>query len=256
MKYTEEGYDSLIRRSYGFSEKEQGSVAWNKVKLLYQKNYVFCNDTQENIPRKIHQIWLGGRVPDKYKWFMDSWQRLNPTYEYRLWTDKDVNSIELTKRDIFNSAKNNGMKSDLLRYEILRQQGGIYVDTDFECLKPLDDLLYLKFFTGISYDAEMVLYIGIIGSVPNHPIMDLCVKLVNQHYNGNDAMTIMDLTGPYYFTRCFLRGTIDDTDRVVAFPVSFFYPLPNNLRGIADPYQFIRPCSYAIHHWGVSWLPK
>lgn len=256
MKYTEEEYDSMIQRSYGYIANEQGSVAWNKVKFLYQKNYVFCNDTAEHIPRKIHQIWLGGRVPEKYREFMDSWQRFNPSYEYKLWTDKEAKDINMSKRNIFESCKNNGMKSDLLRYEILRQEGGIYVDTDFECLKPFDDLLYLKFFTGISYDAKMVLYIGIIGSTLGHGITTLCADLVNTSYGGNDAMTIMDLTGPYYFTRCFLRATIDDTDGVVAFPMDFFYPLPNNLRGINNPYQFVRPCSYAIHHWEVSWQIK
>ena len=41
----------------------------------------------------------------------------------------------MEKRDVFERAINPGMKSDIFRYEILKQIGGLYVDTDFECLK-------------------------------------------------------------------------------------------------------------------------
>ena len=42
----------------------------------------------------------------------------------------------------FSLAKNLGMKSDILRYEILMKYGGIYVDTDYECLKNIGRLNY------------------------------------------------------------------------------------------------------------------
>jgi mannosyltransferase OCH1-like enzyme len=32
-------------------------------------------------------------------------------------------------------------KTDILRFEILYQFGGLHKDTDFECLKPIDDLI-------------------------------------------------------------------------------------------------------------------
>ena len=31
-----------------------------------------------------------------------------------------------------------GEKSDIFRYEILYRFGGVYVDTDFECIKPFE----------------------------------------------------------------------------------------------------------------------
>jgi mannosyltransferase OCH1-like enzyme len=255
MKYLSDSWEALISNSYGYNAKMQAEMpAWDIVRTLYINNYVLSNDTEQHIPKKIHQIWLGGKLPEKYIRFSDSWQDKNPTYEYKLWTDKDVDSIIMSKRNIFNQCHNKGMKSDILRYEILRQQGGIYVDTDFECLKPLDDLLYLDFFTGISYDAEMVLYMGLIATVPNHPIIVNCVNDVNRGYVGNNAMEIMDITGPYFFTRSFLKGVTKDTKGVVAFPMSYFYPMPNNVRHESDPYKYILPNSYAIHHWAVSWL--
>ena len=38
---------------------------WNLVKNLYEKNLVY--NEAVNIPKKIHQIWLGSPIPDKYK---------------------------------------------------------------------------------------------------------------------------------------------------------------------------------------------
>jgi mannosyltransferase OCH1-like enzyme len=41
----------------------------------------------------------------------------------------------------FDRASNFGEKSDIWRYEILFRLGGVYVDTDFECVRPFDSLL-------------------------------------------------------------------------------------------------------------------
>jgi mannosyltransferase OCH1-like enzyme len=40
----------------------------------------------------------------------------------------------------FDRATNVGMKSDVLRYEILWRYGGVYVDVDYECLENIDQL--------------------------------------------------------------------------------------------------------------------
>ena len=254
MKYIAEDFDTLIKKSYNYSQEAQSeSSAWQLLHRLYDANYVNNTDIVEKIPRKIHQIWLGGELPARFNKWGDTWKRFNPDYEYRLWTDKDVDSIHIEHRDIFNKAVNLGQKSDILRYEILRQQGGIYVDTDFECLKPFDDLLFLEFFTGITTDADAQLYIGILGSMPSHPIMDACASSIKPYY-GNDGNGVMDATGPFYFTRHFFSNVSEDTQGVVAFPMDFFYPFPNNVRFTGDALKYITPCSYAVHHWKTSWL--
>jgi mannosyltransferase OCH1-like enzyme len=253
MKYLEHTFDELVKRSAAYSAKEQESANWITAKSLYENNYVNSSDTVEKIPRKIHQIWLGGRIPEKYKRLTETWKKFHPDWEYRLWTDKDIEEFGLKNKTLFNTAKNQGQRSDIFRYEILHRYGGIYVDTDFECLKPFDDLLFLDFFTGISYDTRMVLYIGLIASVPGHAITVKCIDSMDS-YDGNQAYAIMDTTGPYYFTRCFFGTVNKDTKGVVAFPMDFFYPLPNYLRNTNKPYDYVKDFSYAIHHWAVTWI--
>ena len=257
MRYLEESYDCLVQRSFYYAGyKQVKSSAWDLVRVLYDKNYLHCVDDTSVIPKKIHQIWFGGKLPDKYKRLTESWQRFHPTWEYKLWKDEDIDSISLTKKDIFDASPNYANKSDIFRYEILRQQGGLYADTDFECLKSFDDLLCLDFFTGWAYDKSMILYTALIATIPRHQIINDCVNLLNHSYNGNNSFKIMDTTGPYYFTRCFLNSAREDTKGVVVFPPDFFYPLPNGDRWATRPHKYIKPFSYAIHHWAVSWLIK
>jgi mannosyltransferase OCH1-like enzyme len=145
------------------------------------------------------------------------------------------------------------MKSDILRYEILNKYGGLYVDTDFECLKSFDDLLHLNFFTGVGYDTVMQLYIGLIACIPEHPIIKNCVMNMSTNYSGTKGSVICNETGANYFTKQFMRGVNEDSSKVVAFPTDYFYPYPNNIRGEDDPYKYITENTYAIHHWAVSW---
>ena len=255
MKYTEETYEQLIRHSYGYSFNEQSQGGCPVVRALYEKNYL-NSDGERKIPKKIHQIWLGSPFPDKYRKFSESWRKFHPNWEYKLWTDSDVEGFGMKNIALFRTAQNKGHKSDIFRYEILNRFGGLYIDTDFECLRSFDDLCYLDFFTGIAYDAKMGLYNGLIATIPHHPIIENCANSFTDTYNGHIWQVIMDLTGPYYFTRCFLKNVNRESSGVVAFPTDFFYPLPNNERYLTNPYSKIKPCSYAIHHWDVTWLIK
>lgn len=222
------------------------------VKALYEKNYL-ASDGEPQIPKKIHQVWIGGELPVRYKRFTESWSRFHPDWEYKLWGDADAEEFGMVKKDLFDKCDNNGQKSDIFRYEILRKHGGLYIDTDFECLKPFDDLRYLKFFTSTGYASRLELYIGLIACVPHHPIIERCISdMTHVDYRG-DFRKLFETTGSYFYTRCFLKEVNEDTEGVVSFPMEFFYPWPNNNLGCKVPYKYVRPFSYGIHHWAVSW---
>ncbi len=256
-RYLSESYDALIRDSYDYNqERQDNSPAWGVVRTLYEKNYARSTDTTERIPKKVHQIWLGSTLPDKYKAWVDSWKIFNPDWEYKLWTDANTHEVALPDRDLFDRIRSMGHKSDYLRYHILNQFGGVYVDTDFECLKSLAPLCYLDFYTGIGFPGKLELYIGLIGTVPNHFIMQSVVERVVVGRNATNWRKIFERSGSFFFTRTFLEAVTKDTERVVAFPPGFFYPFPNNFRKVQAPYSYVKPYSFAIHHWEVSWLSK
>ena len=53
---------------------------------------------------------------------------------FRIYYIQDLAGFDMKNKLAFSQASNWGMKSDILRYEILMKYGGVYVDTDYECL--------------------------------------------------------------------------------------------------------------------------
>jgi inositol phosphorylceramide mannosyltransferase catalytic subunit len=234
------------------------AIKWYVCHRLYANNYLLRRDEDYTVlPKRIHQIWLGSPLPEQYKQWTESWQKFNPGWEYKLWTDDNVDEVEIERRDLFNSITHLGQKSDFLRYHILNQYGGLYVDTDFECLKSFDDLTYLNFFTGRSHSKEvMELFIGLIASTPNHPILRKVLFNMNTIKSGN-WKDIFNTTGTYFFTKMFFESVVSYSRGIVIFPPEYFYPFPNhNHEKETNPKRFIQDCSYAIHYWEVSWSSK
>lgn len=227
-------------------------------KSLYEKNnirHVTYSKTTK-IPKIIHQIWLGSPFPEKYRAFQESWIAQHPDWEYWLWTDEDMVDFPLKNRALYDAARNYGEKSDIARYEILYQIGGLYVDTDYECLQPLDIFNHCyNFYIGIQpLDTNFVqLGIGLIGSEPKHPLLACCINAMAE--NAKHTQQIIMKTGPLYFTRIFEQIAPTLTDATIALPPTYFYPKGYTQTGV-DEVVWRRPESYAVHHWEGSWLKK
>lgn len=252
-------YNDLIRDSYGFSEEHfSHNHEWEVLRCLYERNYVKSQIEGQisKIPKIVHMVWLGGELPEECQKFLESWQRFHPLWDIRLWGDKEAEEFPMTRRDMFDNCANLGQKSDVFRYEILRKYGGLYVDSDFECLKPFDDLMYLDFFTSSGYTDKVELYIGLIACVPNHPIICTMLDEMTGVNKNNGIWDVFKTTGSWRFTECFFRHVDENTEGVVAFPPPFFYPFPNNVRSDPNPQKYVKDFSYGLHYWNISWVTK
>jgi inositol phosphorylceramide mannosyltransferase catalytic subunit len=263
----EPGFDSgMITDTQYQHNCRKYPVEWGRLKQLfgvYQKtrSRIHLSKAAYKVPKKIHMIWLGSPVPAIVLQMFESWKRFHPGWEVKLWTDADVARVHLKNRQAFDAAKNWGEKSDILRYEILHNDGGIYVDSDFECIKPFDDICKVAdFFAGVAYScgAPHVLN-GLIGSRPGHPIMQRCIDAMQVGTGDHDFQRILQATGPHYFSRCLNEAICAQSCGIVSlFPVTYFYPFPNAMR---ETYQdtsvvkrdWVHPETYAIHYWKISW---
>jgi len=92
-----------------------------------------------NIPKIIHQIWIGNKPPPIN--LMNTWKEKNPDYEYILWNENEFikRKFNITLKDKVNKMEELCGKADILRYEILYKYGGIYLDADSICIEPLGD---------------------------------------------------------------------------------------------------------------------
>lgn len=240
---------------------------WHDFNNLYEKYIVFdkvCAE-QPRIPKIIHHIWLGSPLPDRCKWFIETWKKHHPDWVFELWDDARVAQLGLINLRAYVAARNWGEKSDIVRYEVLYRFGGLYVDTDFECLQPFDELHHCcDFYVGAYPDAgggSCYVFNGLLGSAPKHPVLKRCIEGIQKDRSKrcNTPDHIMHRTGPMHLTRC-LRAAIvngDDIGRCVPFPPIYFYAWPGVLRRDKSRQfieSFITPESLAIHHWAVSWV--
>ena len=120
------------------------------------------------IPRVFHQIWLG-EGPFPYAVERETWHRFHPGWEHRLWTERDLPG-DLALTEAANLLRQPAERADILRLELLHRHGGVYLDADFECLKPVDPLLDgVSCFLGL-LDSGRVSN-AVIGAVPGHPLL-------------------------------------------------------------------------------------
>jgi mannosyltransferase OCH1-like enzyme len=233
------------------------SQIWDMLEKNYDNHY-----TKTNIPKIIHQVWLGGAIPDKYKRLRDTWTEKNPDWQYKLWTDEDVYKFGLENIDQFNKINNLGAKSDIFRYEILYHQGGLYIDTDFECLKSFDDLLHLDFFAGTGHVNEPEVFNGLIACKPKHNLIKTLIDDIKV-VSTNNFDEIIALTGPKYFSsKLFEYIENNPAEKIVIFPTTYFYPFPavhrhevriDNLASRIIVNKYITEESYCTHLWYTSW---
>ena len=94
--------------------------------------------------RVIHQTWKDSTPPDELfrsDW-VDSWKRHNPSWEYRLWTDEEIQGFVRDEfpefYPVWRSYPKHIMRVDAWRYLLLQRCGGFYVDLDVAALRPLD----------------------------------------------------------------------------------------------------------------------
>lgn len=101
------------------------------------------------IPKVIHFCWLSDDpFPPKIQYCLDSWKRALPDYEVKLWNfERFPREKSQWVREAFDARKY-AFASDYIRFYALYTEGGIYLDSDVEVLKPFDELLDCPYMMG------------------------------------------------------------------------------------------------------------
>ena len=124
------------------------------------------------IPRVFHQIWLGVQpLPEAHAAYQRTWLAHHPGWELKLWTEDNLPAT-LRRPEPLDRLRHPVERSAMLRHELLWLHGGVYLDTDFECLRSIEPLIGdAAFFTGCKKPG--IPQDGLYGSVAGHPILDL-----------------------------------------------------------------------------------
>ena len=130
------------------------------------------------IPKFLHQIWIGLMPPPKK--LMQTWRDMNADWVYRVWTsDKECDGRPWKNQAQIDAMPELAGKADIMRYEILEKWGGVYVDADSRCVKPLDERFVIPV-CWAAYENEIyapgMVANGYLGSEPNGALMRDMVK--------------------------------------------------------------------------------
>lgn len=91
------------------------------------------------IPKKIHLCWFSGKdFPVEIKRCIESWGKLLPDYEIRLWSERDARAIGCRFINEALDAKKWAFAADAVRFYAVWKEGGIYMDSDILLLKRFD----------------------------------------------------------------------------------------------------------------------
>ncbi len=211
---------------------------------------------ETKMPKIIHQIWLGSKFPQKFERWQETWIEKHPEWEYKLWLDEDIAELGLENIELFKRSKNWGQKADIARYEILYRFGGMYVDVDFECVMPFDELFHrYSFISGISSGVSLFeSNNALIAAAPGHPIMRACIDNMTLASKYTQLIAnVVNTTGPGYFTEQIMALEPEMGDDMIVLPCSYFYPLG---LGDGEPprHTYLKYESFGIHHWSASWV--
>lgn len=187
------------------------------------------------IPKIIHYCWLSKdkkkELPKKVQKSIESWKKVLPDYEIKLWNEEtfDINSVPWVKECYQCGCASYAYASDYIRFWVLYNYGGIWLDADQLITKSLDSLLDNKMFVSLINQTEIGF--GIIGAEKEHPIIKaLLDSYENKKYIKEDnSLNIENII--YSATNIIRRfhnisqglNTLQKFENLTIYPKNYFY---------------------------------
>ena len=230
------------------------------------------------IPKILHQIWVGD-LPEQFSRLSETWKHDYPAWHYLFWNEERIDRFVHEQypqyEPLFRRLPYDVQRWDAIRYLILYRMGGMYVDFDYESIRPLDGLLATKSCCFaqeplLHYQLAKRTYIfncSLMAAVPGHPFVKKIIeevfseKTVNRPFPaGSNKEYVFDTTGQWMLSRLYDGLPQRERDEVYLIPASYLSPynVPQARavregrmdRQLADCLQE----AYAIHYYWGTWL--
>lgn len=199
------------------------------------------------IPKTLHLIWVGDEARKPVP-CIQSWIDGNPGWTVKIWGNAEfrerawinrAHMLEMARREW------NGV-ADMMRWEILFDEGGVLVDADSWCTRPLPDwLLDCEAFA--CWENELIrpglIAAGYFGTVPRNPFLARLIEGIRTQATVVDRMAWASV-GPLHLTETWKGANYAN---LTILPSHFF--IPRHFTGVE--YTGSGPV-FARQEWGST----
>ena len=209
------------------------------------------------IPKKIHYCWFGRNPKPKLtEKCIKSWQKYCPDYEIIEWYDDnfDVASAPEYVRQAYE-AKKWAFVSDYVRLRAMVEQGGVYMDTDVELVKPLAPYLKHQAFGG--FESRESVCTAVMACEQGFPLF----REFLSHYDGisflnadgslNVTTNVATVTGILLEHGLVQNGEFQTVAGLTLYPSQVFSPVNFESAQLQRTRKTV-----AIHWFSGSWFTE
>ncbi len=197
----------------------------------------------------------GGDLPESAKKCMESWRKICPNYKIKRWDESNFNIHCCNYVEKAYAEKKWAFVADYVRFFALYQEGGIYIETDSELVRPINELIEYNGFFGFGRELITVPMCG----CSKH---NLVARKILDYYEGcafdpNNRKSYITVNQVVFHILTEYFGLIGNGkfqivgDRIAVYPKEYF--LARDYRtGIIKHYKEL----FVIHYGDGSWLGK
>lgn len=210
------------------------------------------------IPKIIHLCWFSGdKFPVEIKVCVDSWKRILPDFEIRLWTYDDAKAIGCAFIDEALQERKWAFAADAVRFYAVHAYGGVYMDSDIFIRRRFDKFIPDKGFAtfhehiGANLRLQAAFFMGEAG---NAFCKDVFEHYRNRHFRNPDGSLDMTISPIVMLEVAEKFGyAAEDTEQrldndTLVFPGHFVTPCS---RGVVKS-----PDAFAEHRIYGSWRKR
>lgn len=226
-------------------------------KIKHKKCVSIKDYSIQEIPKIIHYCWFSGNpIPDYLSQCIQSWRQQCPDYEIIKW---DENNYNIKGNKYVKQAYEEGkwaFVADYARLEILYNNGGFYIDTDVQLLKPLNILRKQGAFCGVEKWGNINTG-GCCGSIKHHNMIKRMLEYrKNILFKYNDGTLNLETNGLYEtipFIKLGMRidNSIQRINGMTVFSSDYFHPYD-----YMSGQTIITENTFSIHHFNGGWLDE